>query len=69
MNYASVKHIISKNLKDDEKILEIFTEIIQDLKNFELEQRISELESKFSQDMSETTFNEIKALKKQQKNN
>ncbi len=69
MNYASVKHIISKNLKDDEKILEIFTEIIQDLKNFELEQRISELESKFSQDMSETTFNEIKALKKQQNNN
>ena len=69
INYASVKHIISKNFKDDEKILEIFTEIIQDLKNFELEERISELESKFSQDMSETTFNEIKALKKQQKNN
>ena len=69
MNYASVKHIISKNLNDDEKILEIFTEIIQDLKNYELEQRISELESKFSQDMSETTFNEIKELKKQQKIN
>ena len=69
MNYASVKHIISKNLNDDQKILEIFTEIIQDLKNYELEQRISELESKFSQDMSETTFNEIKELKKQQKIN
>ena len=69
MNYASVKHIISKNLKDDEKILEIFTEIIQDLKNYELEQRIYELESKFSQDMSEKTFNEIKELKKQQKTN
>ena len=69
MNYASVKHIISKNLNDDEKILEIFNEIIQDLKNYELEQRISELESKFSQDMSETTFNEIKELKKQQKIN
>ena len=68
-NYASVKHIISKNLNDDEKILEIFIEIIQDLKNYELEQRISELESKFSQDMSETTFNEIKELKKQQKIN
>jgi len=67
MNYASVKHIISKNLNDHEKILEIFTEIVQDLKNYELEQRISELESKFSQDMSETTFNEIKELKKQQK--
>ena len=69
MNYASVKHIISKNLNDEEKILEIFTEIIQDLKNYELEQRISELESKFSKDMSESTFNEIKELKKQQKIN
>ena len=69
MNYASVKHIISKNLNNEQKILEIFTEIIQDLKNYELEQRISELESKFSQDMSETTFNEIKELKKLQKIN
>ena len=69
MNYASVKHIILKNLNDDQKILEIFNEIIQDLKNYELEQRISELESKFSKDMSETTFNEIKELKKQQKIN
>jgi len=69
MNYASIKHIISKNLNDDEKILEILTEIIQDLKNYELEQRISELESKFSKDMSESTFNEIKELKKQQKIN
>ncbi len=69
MNYASVKHIISKNLSDDEKILEIFEEIIKDLKNYELEQRITELESKFSQDLSETTFNEIKELKKLQKIN
>ena len=69
MNYASVKHIISKNFNDDEKILDIFTEIIQDLKNYELEQRISELESKFSQDMSEATFNQIKELKKRQKIN
>ena len=69
MNYASVKHIILKNLNDEQKILEIFNEIIQDLKNYELEQRISELESKFSKDMSETTFNEIKELKKQQKMN
>ena len=69
MKYASVKHIISKNFNNDEKILEIFIEIIQDLKNYELEQRISELESKFSKDMSESTFNEIKELKKQQKIN
>ena len=69
MNYASVKHIISKNFNDDYKIIEIFSEIIQDLKNYELEQRISDLESKFSQDMSEKTFNEIKELKKLQKIN
>ncbi len=69
MNYASVKHIITKNFNDDEKILEIFTEVIQDLKNYELEQRISKLESKFSKDMSESTFNEIKELKKLQKIN
>ncbi len=69
MNYASVKHIISKNLNNDEKILEIFIEITQDLKNYELEQRILDLESKFSQDMSESTFNKIKELKKQQKIN
>ena len=41
-----VKHIISKNLSDDEKILEIFEEIIKDLKNYELEQRITELRIK-----------------------
>ena len=69
INYASVKHIIHKYMNDDIKIIEILTEIIKDLKNYELEQRISELESKFSKDMSETTFNEIKELKKQQKIN
>ena len=39
------------------------------LKNYELEQRIEELESKFSKDLSETTFNEIRELKKMQKIN
>ena len=69
MNYASVKHIISKNINNDEKILEIFKEIAQDLKNYELEQRILDLETRFSQDLSEDTFNELKALKKLQKIN
>ena len=69
MNYASVKHIIQKNINNDEKILEIFSEVIQDLKNYELEQRIMDLESKFSQDLSEDTFNELKELKKLQKVN
>ena len=54
---------------DDEKILEIFNEIIRDLKNFELEARIEELESKFSRDFNENTFNELKELKKLQKIN
>ena len=69
MNYAPVKHIISKNIKDDDKILDILSEIIQDLKNYELEQRILDLESKFSQDLSEDTFNKLKELKKLQKPN
>ena len=69
MNYASVKHIISKNLNDENKILEIFSEIIQDLKSYELEQRILDLESKFSKDFNEDTFNELKELKKLKKIN
>ncbi len=67
--YASVKHILDKKFDDDQKIFEIFKEIIRDLKNYELEFRIAELESKFSKDLSETTFNELKELKKQQKIN
>ena len=69
LKYASIKHILSKNLNDDEKILEILSEVIRDLKNYELELRISDLESKFSKDLSEATFNELKELKKQQKIN
>ena len=67
--YASIKHILFKNLNDDQKILEILSEIIRDLKNYELELRIMDLESRFSKDLSETTFNELKELKKQQKIN
>ena len=67
--YASVKHIISKSVYDDQKIIEILEEIVRDLKNYELELRIAELESKFSKDLSEDTFNELKELKKQQKIN
>ena len=67
--YASVKHILNKNIEDDQKILEIFNEIVRDLKNYDLEFRIAELESKFSKDLSENTFNELKELKKQQKPN
>ena len=58
-----------KNFNDDEKILEILSELIRDLKNYELELRIEELESRFSEDLSEVTFNELKELKKLQKIN
>ena len=69
LKYASIKHILFKNLNDDDKILEILSELIRDLKNYELELRIMDLESRFSEDLSETTFNELKELKKQQKIN
>ena len=69
LKYASIKHIIIKNFNDDEKIIEILSELIRDLKNYELEIRIEELESRFSKDLSEVTFNELKELKKLQKIN
>ncbi len=67
--YASIKHILIKSLNDDQKILEILSELIRDLKNYELELRITDLESRFSKDLSEATFNELKELKKLQKIN
>jgi len=44
----------------------LLEDISRDLMNYDLEFRIQELESKFSRDMSETTFNELKELKKKQ---
>ena len=46
--------------------VELLEDISRDLMNYDLEFRIQELESKFSIDMSETTFNELKELKKKQ---
>ena len=46
--------------------VELLEDISRDLMNYDLEFRIQELESKFSVDMSETTFNELKELKKKQ---
>ena len=65
--FASIKHIV--DTENHEKILSLLDEIIRDLKNYELELRIEELESKFSKDLSESTFNEIRELKKLQKIN
>ena len=63
--FASIKHILKINQNDQNKILELLDEVSRDLKNYDLEFRIEELESKFSKDLSENTFNEIRELKKQ----
>jgi len=67
--FASIKHILSNHNNDNNKVIELLEEITRDLKNYELEFRIEELESKFSKDLSESTFNEIRELKKLQKIN
>ena len=64
--FASIKHILNSNQNNHDKIFELLEEIARDIKNYELEFRIEELESKFSQDLSESTFNEIRELKKLQ---
>ena len=64
--FAPIKHILKNKSDDDQKIIELLEDISRDLMNYDLEFRIQELESKFSVDMSETTFNELKELKKKQ---
>ena len=64
--FASIKHILSNYQNDHEKIFDLLQEIERDLKNYELELRLEELESKFAKDFSENTFNKIKELKKLQ---
>ena len=65
--FASIKHILNNLKNDKQKIFELLDEYLHDLKIHGLEVRIDELESKFSKDLSETTFNEIKDLKEQKK--
>ena len=67
--FASIKHILKNQKKDKQKIFELLDEYLHDLKIYGLEVRIEELESKFSKDFNESTFNEIKELKKLQKIN
>ncbi len=64
--FAPIKHILKNQANDDQKTIELLDDISRDLINYDLEFRIQELESKFSVDMSETTFNELKELKKKQ---
>jgi len=64
--FAPIKYILKNQSDDDQKIIELLEDISRDLMNYDLEFRIQELESKFSIDMSESTFNELKELKKKQ---
>ena len=64
--FAPIKHILYKKSNKDHEIIELLEDITRDLNNYDLEFRIQELESKFSKDLSETTINELKELKKKQ---
>ena len=63
--FAPIKYILKTKSKNNHQILEFLEDIKRDLMNYDLEFRIQELESKFSKDMSEATFNELKELKKE----
>ena len=67
--FAPIKHILKNKSDNDHKVIELLEDISRDLVNYDLEFRIQELESKFSKDMSETTFNELKELKNERKIN
>ena len=64
--FAPIKYILQNRFTKDHQIIELLDDIVRDLNNYNLEFRIQELESKFSKDLSETTFNELKELKKKQ---
>ena len=67
--FAPIKHILKNKPKNDNQVIELLDDITKDLFNHDLELRIQELESKFSEDLSETTFNELKELKNERKIN
>ena len=67
--FAPIKHILKNKPKNETKVIELLDDISKDLFNYDLELRIQELESKFSKDLSETTFNELKELKNERKTN
>ena len=64
--FAPIKYILKSKSIKEHVIIELLDDICRDLNNYDLEFRIQELESKFSRDLSETTFNELKELKKKQ---
>jgi DNA primase len=67
--FAPIKHILKNKADNDNHVIELLDDISKDLFNYDLEFRIQDLESKFSEDMSESTFNELKELKNERKIN
>ncbi len=67
--FAPIKHILKNKPINDSQAIELLDDISKDLFNYDLELRIQELESKFSKDLSETTFNKLKELKNERKIN
>ena len=67
--FAPIKHILKNKPNNDNQVIELLDDLSKDLFSYDLEFRIQELESKFSKDMSETTFNELKELKNERKIN
>ena len=67
--FAPIKHILKNKSKNENRVIELLDDISKDLFNHDLELRIQELESKFSKDLSETTFNKLKELKNERKVN
>ena len=65
--FAPVKFIVEIK-KDNDEMLLIFEEINNDLKKFELNQKIDSLEKKMIQDMNEETYKELLDLKRQANN-
>jgi DNA primase len=65
--FASIKHILNNRKNEQQKIFELLGELLHAFEIHGLEVRIAELESKFSKDLSETTFNEINDLKEEKK--
>ena len=65
IKFAPIKQILENKAKNEYEIIELLDDIARDIKNYDLEHRIQELESKFSKDLSEDTFNELKELKKE----
>jgi len=66
IKFAPIKYILKNKPNNEHDVIEILDDISRDLNNYDLEFRIQELESKFSKDLSEATFNELKELKKKQ---